>query len=174
MKPKEDSSSMVNGKVGLMTNQSLWGNFKTQRTLANVEISGDQKYQLEYCSSSHSKTQSYRLLSDRGLELDVWKFVNSWSKKKLSLNGVRGDQSKKLDYMVGMFGGTCFMTEEGKKPIFMELTENSRAFELDGMFFKHIDFKSHMHFRCELRRVNQAILVASILFNPPMTFENSG
>lgn len=168
------AESMVNGTVGMMMNQPSWGVIKARRLLANVEVSGMLVNQLEFCSSAFGKVLSYRLLGQNGREVDVWKFKGYWGRKTLDLNGVRGNRSEKLEYNVGLFGGTSFRTNEGRKPIYMTLTDHSRGFELDGMFFKHVDFQSKIHFHCPKRKVNQAILIASLIFNPPMTAEVSG
>jgi len=168
------SDSMVNGTVGMMSRQSFWGNLITQRLLANVEVSGALAHQLEFCCTAFGKELSYRLLGKSGQEVDVWKFKSSWATKTLDLNGLRGNRLEKLEYYIGIFGGTCFKTNHGKKRIYMELTEHSRAFELEGMFFKHVDFQSQIHFRCSKRRLHQAILIASLIFNPPLTAEASG
>lgn len=171
---QSSEDSMINGRVGMLSQQSLWGDLKTQAMLADVHVSGTLVHKLEFCRTAFSKKLSYRLLGKNGQEIDVWKFENSWGKKTLDLNGLRGDKFEKLEYRVGMFGGTSFKTNEGKKPIYMTLTEHSRAFELDGMFFKHVDFQSHIHFRSSERKMNQAIIIASLIFNPPMTTEASG
>jgi len=168
------SDSMINGQVGLMATHVPWANFRTQTLLADVSISGEPAYQLEFCRTISGRMLSFRLLNTRGQEIDIWKFETKWGRKKLNLNGVRGNRSEKLEYRIGMFGGRHFITKDGKKPIYMTLTDHSRAFELEGMLFKHIDFQSQIHFRCQKRKLNQAILIANLIFNPPMTAEAAG
>ncbi len=73
-----------------------------------------------------------------------------------------------LEYLIGFFRGRSFVTPEGKIPTYFKIKEGYRLYEMDNMEFMHVDFHSEIEFSCPEDRLIQAILIACVLFNPPL------
>lgn len=140
--------------------------------MSSVCISGEERYRLIhlYHIDSFKAYPSYILCDLEGNELRRWSFRMGMFSKRMDVG--EGADFPML-FVEGAFGWRYFKTPKGKIPPYFETREKSRSIEVDGMRFEHRDYQNKISFRCPPERLQQAIIVANLLFNPPL-FEQNG
>ena len=154
------SPKRVRGTIGLPEAQGY-----LQRTIcSSVCLDGIETYQLCFSCRGFRTAAKYELFDQHRHLIQTWEFAERFFTKTLDLSII---PDFPLRYERRIFSRDFLITPEGKRRTYMELTSNSRSFELDDLKFTHRDFQSHISFSCPIGRTHQTILLALILFIPP-------
>lgn len=161
----------VSGTVALQKPLNQWG-FNEYQTSAAVHIGEVETFSLSFRARNTLKGRFgiYELSDLHGHAIQAWHFRFSFTKTTLDLS-IAPDFP--LKYQRSFFGTNFFLTESSKKPTYMDISESSRSFQLEEMKFRHNDFQSEISFSCPAKRLTQGILIANLLFCPPI-FDNGG
>ncbi|GAA5496919.1 hypothetical protein Rhal01_03107 [Rubritalea halochordaticola] len=158
---------MIKGTVTVLESLSKWYVFGVGDQAAEVCIAGEERYRLvyRYNMEGFMSCPEFVLCDLDGSQLRRWRFQIGMLRTHLDLSE---ESDFPMSYVVGMFGRRYFKTKEGKIPSYFQIKEQSRTFELDGMHFEHRDYQSKISFRCPPVRLEQTIVMAHLLFQPPL------
>jgi len=131
------------------------------RSVSSIIIDKNETYLLIKEEHLFKNKSQYILCDTEHNILQNWQFDISWSAQSLLLKA-----TPQLRYILKnneAFGN--FVTDHDQIPATMQLMGKSRQLKIEKMDFKHKDFESVVHFRCQNEDLYVAILIADILFN---------
>ena len=141
-----------------------WKNLFKGNTYSEIELDNSTKLRLLHTSGILGTDETYTLLDHEENTLSQW-FFNS-NTRETSLNIT---EHPSLIYSIKPIKFIPhFITPDNKIPASLQLSGSSRTFKLDDIEFKHKDYQSHIHFRCPDNKLRTAIIIAQLLFTPPI------
>ena len=152
----------IRGSVSLAAREWNWKNPFKPTYRVKVNLKDEPAFIIRRTVQPMRLTAQYDLLNLKKSIVQSWMFKFGGNNPSLDLT----IQDYPLRYKMDPMGTPTFVTMDGEFPAFFEQSSRSRAFVLDDMHFKHIDFQSEMHFVCPEERLHQAIMIANFLFNP--------
>jgi len=159
---------MIRGTLSLASSEFSWKNILSDQTsVSKATTSSGNTFELHITTHLFDNRNKYKLFGADGKTL---------ASSELDMAGMtcRMDISLPdfpLLYEISYFDKRSFVTQAERIPSYYTVTGERKSFTLHEMYFEHRDFESEIRFEAPKDRVPQAILIASLLFEPPMTKE---
>lgn len=157
---------MIKGTVSVMSSGDGALGLRFGDLVSIVCVGGKECYTLSYFWGMLMNSPRYTLRDLEGGEIRSWIFKQRMLKMEMDV-GLEPDFP--MQYLVSLTGGRYFVTPTEKIPTYFKVAETSQSIEVDGMYFEHRDYQDKISFHCEPERMEQAIIVANVLFTPPLS-----